>query len=73
LWLVVEHAIKDHGIAELRALERGDDVVLPSVLAAVRRKIREEAESAAIRIAALVSEQSVSDAAMLNYRYRFLL
>jgi hypothetical protein len=73
LWLVVEHAIKDHGIAELRALERGDDVELPSVLAAVRRKIREEAESAAIRIAALVSGQSGSDAAMLNYRYRFLL
>lgn len=54
LWLVIEHAINDYGIAELRALERGEDVVLPATVHLVRRRVHDEAESGAMRIAGLV-------------------
>ena len=59
LWLTVEHAIKDFGIAELRGRERGESVSYEPDLELIRKRIGEEAEHGALRICALVSHWSL--------------
>lgn len=52
---MVERAIKDFGIAELRATDRPPGMVLAAQIEVARKRIREEAAHGALRITSLVS------------------
>lgn len=54
LWLVVYHSILEYGIKEMKDLEKLGPAEIPPEVEKVVKRIREEAEHGAFRIAALV-------------------
>jgi hypothetical protein len=55
MWLVMERAIQDFGLAEYKDLQAGRICAVSAEVEAARRKVKEESEHGAMRIAALVS------------------
>ncbi|ORX33743.1 hypothetical protein BD324DRAFT_638421 [Kockovaella imperatae] len=55
LWLVIERAIKDFGIYELKRMAEGESVSVDPDHEEIRQKIKEESERAATRINGLIS------------------
>ena len=55
LWLVIERAIKDFGIYELKQKAHGNDIKIDDDFEEIRKRIKDEAEHAALRITGLVS------------------
>ena len=60
LWLVVDRAIRDFGIAEMANSEEPAKAGTSHEIDMVRKRIRKESEHAALRIAALVRLPSPS-------------